>query len=60
SRTALFDIPWIAFRTWSTERHAWVITSGDYEIAIAKSSTDIFARQIISLPSYEIGPSLRN
>ena len=60
SRIALFDIPWIAFRTWSTERHAWVITSGDYEIAIAKSSTDIFARQIIWLPSYEIGPSLKN
>ena len=59
-RTALFDIPWIAFRTWSTERHAWVITSGDYEIAIARSSTDIFTRHKISLPTYEIGPSLKN
>ena len=58
-RTAQFDISWIAFRTWSIARHAWVITSGDYEIAIAKSSTDIFARQIISLPTYEIGPSLK-
>ncbi len=59
-RTVLFDIPWIAFRTWSSARHAWVITSGDYEIAVAKSSVDIIARQIISLPKYEIGPSLKN